>query len=76
MQVISILQEASLQTSARGKENYGNVLTAQEEEVACADTDATFEAACRFIVAKSLPGWIEEVCAEHLQSIQPAFPAD
>ncbi len=26
---------------------------------------------CRFIVIKSLPGWIEEICTEHLQSVQP-----
>jgi hypothetical protein len=70
MQVLSILQEASLEGAAQAKKNYGNTLTA-EEEVARANTDAVFEFACRFIVMKSLPGWIEEICTEHLQSVQP-----
>jgi|SoiMethySBSTD1v2_1073268.scaffolds.fasta_scaffold2082821_1 hypothetical protein len=72
MQVISILQKASLQGSAHGKETCENNLTAQKEEVARADIDAAFESACRLIVTKSLPGWIEEIWAEHLQSVQPA----
>jgi hypothetical protein len=48
------------------KKNCGTMLTAQKEEVARADIDAAFESACRVIVTKSLPGWIEEICAEHL----------
>jgi hypothetical protein len=71
MQVLSILQDASLEGAAQAKENYGNTLTAEEQEVARANTDAVSEFACRFIVIKSLPGWIEEICTEHLQSVQP-----
>jgi hypothetical protein len=37
-----------------------------EEERARADHDAAFELACRIIVMKSLPVWIDEVCTEHL----------
>jgi hypothetical protein len=70
MQVLSILQDASLEGAAQAKKNYGNALTAEEEEVARANTDAVFEFACRFIVMKSLPGWIEEIWTEHLQSVQ------
>jgi hypothetical protein len=56
-------------------------LTATEEEVALANTDAVFEFACRFIVTRWLPGWIEEIYAEHLQSghavsSQPERPGD
>jgi hypothetical protein len=71
MQVLSILQDASLEGAAQAKKNYGNTLTAEEEEVARANTDAVSEFACRFTVMKSLPGWIEEICTEHLQSVQP-----
>jgi hypothetical protein len=39
-----------------------------EEEVAIANTDAVFEFACRFVIMRSLPGWSEEIFAEHLQS--------
>jgi hypothetical protein len=52
MQVISMLQEASLQGSAQGKENCENILTAQKAEVARADIDAAFESACRLIVTE------------------------
>ena len=57
--------------AAEAKKNYGNTLTAEEEEVARVNTDAVFEFACRFIVMKSLPGWVEEICTEHLQSVLP-----
>jgi hypothetical protein len=53
----------------RAKKDYGSTLTAKEEDVARANTDAVFEFACRFIVMRSLPGWIEEIYAEHQQSI-------
>jgi hypothetical protein len=71
MQVLSILQDASFESAAKVKKNYGNTLTAGEEEVARVNTDAVFEFACRFIGMKSLPGWVEEICTEHLQSVQP-----
>jgi hypothetical protein len=55
MQILSILQDASLESAvAQGENNYGNIQTAEEEEVARANTDAVFEFACRFIVMKSL----------------------
>ena len=69
MQVLSILQDASFEGTAQAKK------TAEEEEVGRVNTDAEF--ACRFIVMKSLPGWIDEICTEHLQSVQPvSAPGD
>ena len=65
MQVLSILQDASFEGTAQAKK------TAEEEEVGRVNTDAAFEFACRFIVMKSLPGWMDEICTEHLQSVQP-----
>jgi hypothetical protein len=41
-----------------------------------ADTDAAFESACRLIVMKSLPGWIEEARTEHLQAVRPVWRAE
>jgi hypothetical protein len=41
-------------------------IRAIEEERARADNDAAFELACRIIVMKSLPAWINEICAEQL----------
>jgi hypothetical protein len=71
MQVLSILQDASLEGTAQAKK------TAEEEEVGRVNTDAAFEFACRFIVKKSLPRWIDEICTEHLQSVQPvSVPGD
>jgi hypothetical protein len=71
MQVLSILQDASFESPAQAKKNDGNTVTTEEEEVARVNTDAVFEFACRFIVMTSLPGWVEEICTEHLQSVQP-----
>ncbi len=65
MQVLSILQDASFEGTAQVKK------TTEEEEVGRVNNDAVFEFACRFIVMKSLPGWIDEICTEHLQSVQP-----
>jgi hypothetical protein len=62
MQVLSILQDASYEGTAQAKK------TAEEEEGGRVNNDAVFEFACRFIVMKSLPGWIDEICTEHLQS--------
>jgi hypothetical protein len=70
MQVLSILQDASFEGAAQAKK------TAKEEEVGRVNTDAVFEFAL-FIVMKSLPGWIDEICTEHLQSVQPvSVPGD
>jgi hypothetical protein len=65
----------------QAQKNCGSSLTATEEAVALANTDAVFEFACRFVVMRSLPGWIEEIYAEHLQSghavsSQPEKPGD
>jgi hypothetical protein len=67
MQATSVLQDAPLDVAVRAK-NDEHRLTTEEEEVARANTDDVFEFACRFIVMKSLPGWIEEICTEHSQS--------
>jgi len=48
----------------KAQKSCGSSLTATEEEVALANTDAVFEFACRFVVMRSLPGWIEEIYAE------------
>ena len=63
MQVLSILQDGPFEGAAQAKK------TAEEEEVGRVNTDAVFEFACRFIVMKSLPGWIDEICA-----CRSAFP--
>jgi len=65
----------------KAQKSCGSSLTATEEEVALANTDAVFEYACRFVVMRSLPGWIEEIYAEHMQSghavsSQPEKPGD
>jgi hypothetical protein len=71
MQVLSILQDASFEGTAQAKE------AAEEEEVGRVNSDAVFEFACRFIVMKSLRGWIDEICTEHLQSVQSvSVPGD
>ena len=57
---------ASLEAPAQAEKSPGDAQTAEEE--ARANNDAVFEFACRFIVTRSLPGWIEEICTEHLQS--------
>ena len=44
----------------------------KEEEVAYTDIDSDFEFACRFLVMKSCPGWIE-ICTENLRQFTP-FP--
>src|SRR5690242_9186499 len=73
MQALSIPQDVSLEAFAQAERNLGDTRTAEEEEVACANIDAVFEFAGRFILIKALPGWIEEIYAEHLQSAQPVF---
>jgi hypothetical protein len=58
----------------QAQNSYGSNLTDTEEELALANTDAVFEFACRYVVMRSLPGWIEEIYAEHLLSTQPVRP--
>jgi hypothetical protein len=40
------------------------------------NVDAVFESACRFIVTKSLPGWMDEICTEHLEAVRPTVRAE
>jgi hypothetical protein len=68
MQVPPRLPGESLKGVADAKENC--------EEMVGVDTDAVFEAACRFIVMKSLPAWIEEARTEHLQAVRPVWRAE
>jgi hypothetical protein len=70
MQVPSRLPGESLKSVADAKENCKRIQAVPEEMVG-ADTDAAFESACRLIVTKSLPGWIEEARTEHLQAVRP-----
>jgi hypothetical protein len=44
------------------------------EEMVRVNVDAVFESACRFIVMKSLPGWMDEICTEHLLSARNKEP--
>jgi hypothetical protein len=72
MQFISILQNSSLERIAHSKKSYANIPTAEEEMA-----DDVFEFACRSIVVKSLPGWMEEAFAEQMESVRPdSGPAD
>jgi hypothetical protein len=60
---------------ADAKENCEKIQAVAEEMVGV-DTDAVFEAACRFIVMTSLPGWMEEARTEHLQAARSVFRAE
>jgi len=72
MQALSIPQD-SVEAPAQAERSLGDTRKAEQE--ARANFDAVFEFACRFIVIRSLPGWIEEICTERLQSAQPIFRA-
>jgi hypothetical protein len=65
MQMPSTLLDESLNGVARANEICEEIRVIEEER-AQADTDPAFELACRIIVMKSLPVWIDEVCTEHL----------
>ena len=75
MQVPSRLPGESLKGVADAKENCEKIEVAAEEMVG-ADTDAAFESACRLIVMKSLPVWMEEARTEHLQAARSVFRAE
>jgi hypothetical protein len=62
MQVPSTLLDESLSTVARANE----ILEEIRAESVRADSDAAFELACRIVVMKSLPAWIDEFSTEHL----------
>jgi hypothetical protein len=72
MQAPAILPGESLKGVADAKENCEKIEAVAEEMVG-ADTDAAFEYACRLIVTKSLPAWIEEARTEHLQAVRPVW---
>jgi hypothetical protein len=62
MQALSIPQDASLEAPAQAARTLRHTRTAEEE--ARANFDAVFEFACRFIIIRSLPGWVEEIRTE------------
>jgi hypothetical protein len=68
MHVLSILQGDSLKAIGQPKEKCEKTEAAAEEMVR-ANADAVFESACRSIVMRSLPGWMDEICTEHLQAV-------
>jgi hypothetical protein len=74
MQVPSRLP-GSLKGVADAKENCEKIQAVAEEMVGV-DTGAFLEAACRFIVMKSLPVWMEEIRTEHFQAARPVFRAE
>ena len=65
MQMPSTLQDQSLNGVAQANEICAE-MRAAEEEMARANIDAVFELACRIIVMKSLPAWIDEIRVDHL----------
>jgi hypothetical protein len=75
MQVPSALHDKSPTAAGQAKENCEKIQAAAEE-MENANVDAVFEAACRYIVLKSLPGWIDEIYGDHLQADRPAFRAE
>ena len=70
---LTILHGESLKAVGQAKENYEKNQAVAEEMVR-ANVDAVFESACRFIVMKSLPGWMDEICTEHLPSARSKEP--
>jgi hypothetical protein len=68
MHVLSILQGDSLKAIGQQKEKCEKTEAAAEEMVR-ANADAVFESACRSIVMRSPPGWMDEICTEHLQAV-------
>jgi hypothetical protein len=74
MQAPSDLHDESPTEAGQAKENCEKIQAAAEE-MENANADAVFEAACRYIVLKSLPGWMDEICADHLQADRAAFRA-
>jgi hypothetical protein len=71
---LTILHGASLKAVGQAKENSEKNQAVAEEMVV--NVDAVFESACRFIVMKSLPGWMDEICTEHLEAVRPTVRAE
>ena len=72
---LTILHGASLKAVGQAKENCEKNQAVAEEMVR-ANVGAVFESACRSIVMRSLPGWMDEICTEHLEAVRPAVRAE
>jgi hypothetical protein len=72
---LTILHGESLKAVGQAKENCEKNQAVAEEMVRD-NVDAVFESACRFIVMKSLPGWMDEICTEHLEAVRPTVRAE
>jgi hypothetical protein len=75
MYELTILRGGSLKAVGQAKENCEKNQAVAEEMVRV-NVDAVFESACRFIVMKSLPGWMGEICTEHLEAVRPSVRAE
>jgi hypothetical protein len=71
---LTILRGESLKAIGQAKENCEKNQAVAEEMVRV-NVDAVFESACRFIVMKSLPEWMDEICTEHLETVRPTVRA-
>jgi hypothetical protein len=71
---LTILHRGSLKAVGQAKEN-SEKNQAVAEEMVRANIDVVFESACRFIVMKSLPEWMDEICTEHLEAVPPTVRA-
>jgi hypothetical protein len=72
---LTILHDASLKAVGQARENCEKNQAVAEAMVR-ANVDAVFESACRFIVMKSLPGWMDEICTAHLEAVPPTVRAE
>jgi hypothetical protein len=72
---LTILHRGSLKAVGQAKEN-SEKNQAVAEEMVRANIDVVFESACRFIVMKSLPEWMDEICTEHLEAVPPTVRAE
>jgi hypothetical protein len=75
MNDLTILHRGSLKAVGQAKEN-SEKNQAVAEEMVRANIDVVFESACRFIVMKSLPEWMDEICTEHLEAVRPTVRAE
>ncbi len=75
MYALTIRHGESLKAVGQAKENCEKNQAVAEEMVRD-NVDAVFETACRFIVMKSLPGWMDEICTQHLEAVRPTVRAE
>jgi hypothetical protein len=64
MAVASTLSGQPRGSPVRPKDDLGSISAAIERRTR-ANVDAVFELACRLVVLKSSPEWMEEICTEH-----------